>query len=102
MPSERKSVLVVDDDPDVRSIVRDNIHRISRQAVIQEASDGLEALLRAERQKFDLIITDLKMPKKDGIRLLEVSHGSTRPFSLIESSFYPAVLQIPNMTSRPE
>ncbi len=68
---ERKSVLVVDDDPDVRSIVRDNIQRISRHAVVQEASNGLEALLRAERQKFDLIITDLKMPKKDGIRLIE-------------------------------
>jgi len=37
---------------------------------VQQASDGTEALELAERQRFDLVITDVNMPKMDGITLV--------------------------------
>lgn len=68
---QRKSVLVVDDDRDVRALVRESITRVNRNAVVVESDNGADALIRAGRQRFDLVITDIKMPKKDGSRLIE-------------------------------
>jgi len=68
----RRAVLVVDDDRDVRALVRESITRLNRDAIVVESDNGADALFRAGRQKFDLVITDLKMPKKDGTKLM---HG---------------------------
>jgi two-component system chemotaxis response regulator CheY len=67
----RKTVLVVDDDTDLRSLVFDNVLDIDSDAVVVQSADGADALLRAARQRFDLVITDIKMPRKDGYALLE-------------------------------
>ncbi|MFN7685171.1 MAG: response regulator [Oligoflexia bacterium] len=69
--SARKSVLIIDDDPDVRAIVRENLEGISKNIVVQESPDGMDALNRVEKQKFNLVVTDLKMPKKNGVQFLE-------------------------------
>jgi two-component system chemotaxis response regulator CheY len=37
---------------------------------VEQATDGREALQIAERQKFDLVITDVNMPNMDGITLV--------------------------------
>jgi chemotaxis protein CheX len=38
---------------------------------IYQSTDGFDALIKLEKQKFDLVITDLHMPKIDGMKLLE-------------------------------
>jgi ATP-dependent Lon protease len=62
-------VLVVDDE----EIARTNMeHVLTREGYqVKTAANGLEALERAREQDFDLILTDLKMDKMDGLQLLE-------------------------------
>ncbi|EQD67581.1 response regulator receiver domain protein, partial [mine drainage metagenome] len=44
---------------------------------VQQAADGVEALRIAERERFDLVITDVNMPKMDGITLVRELRGRT-------------------------
>jgi ATP-dependent Lon protease len=62
-------VLVVDDE----EIARANMgHVLTKEGYqVKTAANGLEALERAKEQAFDLILTDLKMDKMDGLQLLE-------------------------------
>jgi two-component system nitrogen regulation response regulator NtrX len=82
MKDERKmaaSVLVVDDDDELRGgVVR--LLRLHQFDTI-EACDGAEGLAMIESQDPDLVITDLHMPEKTGIELLEAlrSKGDDRP-----------------------
>jgi ATP-dependent Lon protease len=62
-------VLVVDDE----EIARTNLEYILRKEGYQvaTAANGLEALEAVKQREFDLILTDLKMEKMDGLQLLE-------------------------------
>ena len=67
-----KWFLVVDDDPDAREIIISDIQEnLSHSAKIIEARDGVEASLKLNAQAFDCIITDLKMPKRDGAQFID-------------------------------
>ncbi|HEY6004959.1 MAG TPA: sigma-54 dependent transcriptional regulator [Anaeromyxobacter sp.] len=61
-------VLVVDDDPGVRYTLREILS--SEGLVVDEASDGAEALARYDAQPAPLVVTDLRMPSVDGMELL--------------------------------
>lgn len=61
-------ILVVDDDEGVRSFVAEALEL--RQHRVSAASSSEEALLMLEKQHFDLLITDLKMPGAGGMALL--------------------------------
>jgi ATP-dependent Lon protease len=62
-------VLVVDDE----EIARTNLEYIMRKEGYQvtTAANGMEALDKVRAQEFDVVLTDLKMEKMDGIQLLE-------------------------------
>ncbi len=62
-------ILVVDDDYSIRSIMKQALERHNYQVKI--ARSGEEGLAIAEKNKFDLIITDLVMPGINGIKLME-------------------------------
>ncbi len=61
-------VLVVDDDPGVRYTLREILE--SEGLEVEEAEDGAQALSRLEGPAFQLVITDLRMPKVDGLAVL--------------------------------
>ena len=61
------NVLIVDDSPDVRHIVRTFLERDTAFAVCGEAPDGLEAIKKAQELKPDLVLLDLSMPGMNGI-----------------------------------
>ncbi|MBN2439587.1 MAG: sigma-54-dependent Fis family transcriptional regulator [Deltaproteobacteria bacterium] len=62
-------ILVVDDDQGMREFLEIMMTREGYR--VTTASDAGKALSRCRKEKFDLIITDLKMPKMDGIGFLK-------------------------------
>jgi len=67
---QEKIILVVDDDPDIRLVMEDFL---MDEYTVLTASDGMEALeIIAENQdRIDLVITDIRMPRMDGMKLLQ-------------------------------
>jgi two-component system response regulator HydG len=61
-------VLIADDDQGVRYTLRGMLEDAGYQ--VDEAADGEEALARLERGGIDLLISDLRMPRVDGLELL--------------------------------
>ena len=76
----RVRVLVVDDGPDVRLLVRRVLARRSRFEVVGEAVDGLEAIEAAAQLQPHVVLLDLAMPNLGGEdalpRIAEVAPGS--------------------------
>ena len=61
--AEKKKVLVVDDELNIRLLVK---IMISNSYDVLEAGNGDEALIKAREEKPDLILLDIMMPGKDG------------------------------------
>jgi len=83
--SERPKVLVIDDEPGVRDLISEALSLSGITAV--SAADGLEALSFLRREKFDLLILDINMPKLDGLALLEKlrSEGMSVPVLMLSA-----------------
>jgi DNA-binding NtrC family response regulator len=64
----QETILIVDDDEDVLSLIEK--HLTNKGFEVVTAYDGEQALALVERVDFDLVITDLKMPKIDGMEVL--------------------------------
>ncbi|MEL0653426.1 response regulator [Pseudoalteromonas issachenkonii] len=62
-------ILVVDDMPLMRHVLINMLRKLEYSNIV-EATDGLQALALLRDQHFDLVITDLHMPKMDGVDLL--------------------------------
>ena len=63
-----RQVLAVDDSASVRQMVNFTLRKAGY--TVTEAADGAEGLEHAGRQRFDLIVTDLNMPRMDGIAMI--------------------------------
>ena len=63
-----KRVLVVDDEPDARDLVRELLLHCRAQVLTAGSSD--EAMAIAARERFDVLVSDIAMPGEDGYRLL--------------------------------
>src|SRR4029079_7872248 len=68
MLPEKKQVLIVDDEPNLRKILAAQLSRDGYDVLTAE--DGEEGLTFLREHHIDLVITDLKMPKVDGMTLL--------------------------------
>lgn len=66
-PNKKLSVLVVDDNADMRSYIS---RLLEKNYHVQTATDGKDALTKIKRSKPDLVISDIMMPVMDGIELL--------------------------------
>ncbi|WP_232016528.1 MULTISPECIES: response regulator transcription factor [unclassified Sphingobium] len=64
MPS---TILIVDDDPHIRQLLVFAFGKAGLETI--EAADGEEALTQVERQRPDLVILDINMPRMDGLEV---------------------------------
>lgn len=62
--------MIADDSDSIRLVLKD-ILSIGKHNVISEAVDGEDAVQKFSESKPDLVLLDLAMPKKDGLKVLE-------------------------------
>ena len=68
MDNDRKRILVVEDDEEMRSLLKDFIEAEGFEA--DSVSNGSEAFRKLVREPFDLVITDIRMPGLTGLDIL--------------------------------
>lgn len=62
-------ILLIEDDAKIRSILKEILQEKSHE--VDEAGDGLEGFRKLEQGTYDLCICDIKMPKMDGLEVLD-------------------------------
>ncbi len=85
-PRASMKILVVDDSSLARSLLIDAINQAELgEHIFREAGNGIEALERVQSEPPDLILSDLRMPRMNGIELLEELErlGVSVPFCLV-------------------
>src|SRR5690606_954712 len=65
------TILVVDDEPSIRRTLREILEY--EGFTVEEAVDGDEALEKMAANHYDVVMLDVKMPKRDGMEVLEVA-----------------------------
>jgi two-component system, NtrC family, nitrogen regulation response regulator NtrX len=78
-------ILVIEDDAKIRAILKEILQ--DKNHDVDEAPDGLEGYRKLEQGIYDLCICDIKMPKMDGLEVLEKSktEGITTNFVVISA-----------------
>lgn len=71
--SEKKRILVVDDEPDFASIVQSNL--VKEGFEVEVAYDGVEAMEKVKANPPDAIVLDVMMPEKDGYEVCSELKG---------------------------
>jgi len=66
-------ILIIEDEEAIRRVLTKILKEENRSYDIFEASDGLLAIEFIKNQDFDLILCDIKMPKMDGLEVLEAT-----------------------------
>lgn len=69
--AENKRVLVVEDSPAMRQLIRFALNKVEGLEVL-EANDGVDGLSKLTGKKFDLLIVDINMPIMDGLKLIDM------------------------------
>ncbi len=79
-------ILVIDDEKSIRNSLKETLEYEKYQ--VDLAKDGIEGLKLIEENKYDTILCDVKMPKMDGIEVLEKIHQITSDIPVIMISAY--------------
>lgn len=67
--SDMAKILVIDDEKSIRSTLREILEY--EKFDVEEAADGMEGIGLAKKNQYDVILCDIKMPKMDGVEVLE-------------------------------
>ncbi len=84
-----QSILVVDDEAKMRRLLEIMLTQLNY--TVYQAADGQEALDFLSNQRVDLVITDLRMPKVDGIELLRQLQQQANTISVIVVTAYGTI-----------
>ncbi|OBX35712.1 transcriptional regulatory protein OmpR [Halomonas elongata] len=85
MTTPAATLVVVDDDPEIRDLLADYLTRHGYRALMAEDAEALRALLATERP--DLLVVDLMLPGDDGFAICrEVRRDSEVPIIMLTAS----------------
>ena len=87
---EPLKILVVDDEPPLREILQRGLTQMGGFSV-EVAQNGLEAIEKIEKEIFDLVLSDLKMPEMDGMELLKMIKGTRPEMPVIMMTAYGSI-----------
>jgi adenylate cyclase len=96
-------ILVVDDEPDLESLVLQKFRRQIRDGAVSFlfAHDGLEALAMIETNRdIDMVVSDINMPRMDGLSLLQKLQEAEGELSTIIVSAYGDIANIRTAMNR--
>ncbi|MCZ6751866.1 MAG: response regulator, partial [Acidobacteria bacterium] len=85
-PSKKPKILIVDDDPSIRTILERSLEQLPFAIETELASNGAEGVERAGTMQPDLIILDIMMPGMDGFEVCEKLR------SQVETAFIPIMM----------
>lgn len=76
-------ILIIDDEKAIRNALRDILEHEKHK--VEEAEDGASGLEMAKKGGFDVVLCDIKMPKMDGMEVLEklMAHDDSIPVVMI-------------------
>jgi CheY-like chemotaxis protein/signal transduction histidine kinase len=85
----RAAILVIDDEPGIREMLS---YELSQEGFdVETADSGLAAVQAVKRRKFDLALTDLKMPGMDGVATVEALRSLDPDIEVIVATGYATV-----------
>lgn len=85
MKSTKAKIMVVDDDPDIRLILKDRLESLKYS--VMTASNGAEALEKLSQDEPELMFLDLQMPGMDGMQVLRKLKGHPELAIVIITAF---------------
>jgi CheY-like chemotaxis protein len=88
-PRRSFDVVLADDDPEMRALVRDALGESDRFRVVGEARDGGEAVAQAARHRPDLLLLDLSMPVMSGLEALAPIREASPETQVVVLSHFP-------------
>lgn len=65
------NILIVEDEQAIRNVLKSILEDEDNSFKIDEAENGEEAINKIKKTEYDLVLCDIKMPKKDGVEVLE-------------------------------
>src|SRR5215468_2824690 len=97
------TILVVDDEPDLETLVQQKFRHQIRDGRIKFlfAHDGAEALdMLGDRGSVDMVVSDINMPRMDGLTLLQKIQEGDDPLSTVIVSAYGDMTNIRTAMNR--
>lgn len=66
-------ILVIEDEASIRRVLVKILTEENDKYIVEEAEDGLVGIEKIKKEDYDLVLCDIKMPKMDGVEVLEAA-----------------------------